>query len=115
MSGKSDEGVEVHGFRRPLALLAMRSDSTVETSVKCERHNGRKAGFLRFERDQREGAPGLAAVLDAGEGVEVALVGVGEGVEVFLVVWICEWPMRSITDLRSAPPASSQDAWAWRR
>src|SRR5680860_1431306 len=25
------------------------------------------------------------------------------------------WPMRSRTDLRSAPPASSQEAWAWRR
>ena len=33
----------------------------------------------------------------------------------FWVVWIWEWPMRSITDLRSAPPASSQEAWAWRR
>lgn len=25
------------------------------------------------------------------------------------------WPMRSLTVWRSAPPASSQDAWAWRR
>ena len=53
--------------------------------------------------------------LDAGEGVEVALVGAREGVKVFLVVWIWKWLMRSMTDLRSAPPASSQVAWAWRR
>ena len=46
--------------------------------------------------------------LDAGEGVGVALVGAREGVKVFLVVWIWEWPMRFMTDLRSAPPASSQ-------
>ena len=25
------------------------------------------------------------------------------------------WPRRSLTDWRSAPPASSQEAWAWRR
>jgi hypothetical protein len=30
----------------------------------------------------------------------------------FWVVWIWAWPMRSMTDWRSAPPASSQEAWA---
>ena len=33
----------------------------------------------------------------------------------FWVVMICAWPMRSMTDFRSAPPARSQEAWAWRR
>lgn len=33
----------------------------------------------------------------------------------FCVVWICAWPMRSITLLRSEPPASSHEACAWRR
>src|SRR5450756_3066651 len=33
----------------------------------------------------------------------------------FWVVMIWAWPMRSMTDLRSAPPARSQEAWAWRR
>ena len=33
----------------------------------------------------------------------------------FWVVMIWAWPMRSMTVLRSAPPASSQEAWAWRR
>ena len=33
----------------------------------------------------------------------------------FWVVVIWAWPIRSITDLRSEPPASSQEAWAWRR
>ena len=31
------------------------------------------------------------------------------------MVWIRECPMRSITERRSEPPASSQLAWAWRR
>ena len=30
-----------------------------------------------------------------------------------VVIWA--WPMRSMTDLRSEPPARSQLAWAWRR
>jgi hypothetical protein len=33
----------------------------------------------------------------------------------FWVVWISWRPIRSITDLRSEPPASSQEACAWRR
>src|SRR4051812_30575066 len=33
----------------------------------------------------------------------------------FCVVEIWAWPMRSMTDLRSASPARSQEAWAWRR
>src|SRR6266540_1918013 len=33
----------------------------------------------------------------------------------FWVVVIWAWPIRSITLLRSDPPASSQEAWAWRR
>ena len=33
----------------------------------------------------------------------------------FWVVVIWAWPMRSITDFRSDPPARSQEAWAWRR
>ena len=31
------------------------------------------------------------------------------------MVWIWAWPSRSITLLRSEPPARSQEAWAWRR
>ena len=31
------------------------------------------------------------------------------------MVLIWAWPMRSMTDLRSEPPARSQEAWAWRR
>ena len=31
------------------------------------------------------------------------------------VVWIWAWPMRSITDLRSEPSASSHEGWACRR
>lgn len=46
--------------------------------------------------------------------VEVALVGVW--MEVFLGGRnLGVDPMRSMMDLRSAPPASNQEAWAWRR
>jgi len=33
----------------------------------------------------------------------------------FSVVAMLAWPSRSFTTCRSAPPASSHDAWAWRR
>lgn len=53
----------------------------------------------------------LATVLNPVECVEVALVGVGKVWRYFWVVWIWEWPMLSMTDLRSAPPASNQEAF----
>ena len=56
--------------------------------------------------------PRLRILLSAVSAVSSVLV---RACRYFSVVVMRAWPMRSLTVCRSAPPASSQEAWAWRR